>query len=148
MRKTHLRSWLYREAQKGSAAVLIFLAKVELGMKEAPTTAVNVTTAIANGVPIVTEEVKRRFSEIGRIVREEAERERAAELNDAPAVASEPAVVNALVRSEQLSAETAKEAAVPAAAAPPGERLESNQLGNGEPKAEPARETRWQWPAS
>ena len=69
-RKCHvrLRSAMFRHAIKGDPRLLVFLGKVYLGLKEDPQTVVNVSqTAIS-----VTDETKRRLSEMHALLRREA----------------------------------------------------------------------------
>jgi predicted transcriptional regulator len=63
-----LRSAMFRHAIKGDPRLLVFLGKVYLGLKEDPQTVVNVSqTAIS-----VTDETKRRLSEMHALLRREA----------------------------------------------------------------------------
>ena len=70
VKKCHvrLRSAMFRHAIKGDPRLLVFLGKVYLGLKEDPQTVVNVSqTAIS-----VTDETKRRLSEMHALLRREA----------------------------------------------------------------------------
>jgi hypothetical protein len=72
-RKTRIRHWLYKQAAGGNTAIIIFLAKCELGMKEPRDDAVNVqvNTIAANNVFAVTDQAKKHFAEIDQLVRRE-----------------------------------------------------------------------------
>jgi hypothetical protein len=136
-RKCRIRSWLHKEAAKGNTAIIIFLAKCELGYKEPATTDIHVTAvANANLPPHVTESAKKQFAEIDRLMRLEAEAERS--LEDLPTAASAPAKVDGPGRTEPLYAEAAQ-----------GNGEQPKSVATTELKAEstpvaPA----WHWPKS
>jgi hypothetical protein len=70
MRDLRLRSALIREALKGNPPALIFACKVLLGMKEPRDDAVTVN--VTQNAISVTDETKRRLSEMHALLRREA----------------------------------------------------------------------------
>jgi len=69
-RKCRIRSWLHKEAAKGNTAIIIFLAKVELGMKEHdPLVNLSVTANANSSAPIAyTPEQREKLAELAAAV--------------------------------------------------------------------------------
>jgi hypothetical protein len=63
-----LRSALYRHAVKGDPRLLVFLGKAYLGLKEEPSTVVNVATNVLS----ITDQTKARLSELHAMIRRES----------------------------------------------------------------------------
>jgi hypothetical protein len=63
-----LRSALYRHAVKGDPRLLVFLGKAYLGLKEEPSTVVNVATNVLS----ITDQTKARLAELHAMIRRES----------------------------------------------------------------------------
>jgi DNA-binding CsgD family transcriptional regulator len=63
-----LRSALYRHAVKGDPRLLVFLGKAYLGLKEEPSTVVNVATNVLS----ITDQTKARLAELHQMIRRES----------------------------------------------------------------------------
>jgi hypothetical protein len=63
-----LRSALYRHAVKGDPRLLVFLGKAYLGLKEEPSTVVNVATNVLS----ITDQTKARLAELHAVIRRES----------------------------------------------------------------------------